>query len=67
MISQRLDDNLAGRERSVEIEVTPEMVEAGKDELMDHRYAHDLGHVLEDVYRAMAYEALSPASTSNCS
>lgn len=38
-----------------EIEVTPEMVEAGLDEFREHRYEGDVRHMLESVFRAMAY------------
>ena len=50
-----------------EIEVTPEMVDAGLQELGEHRFTTDLREVLEEVYRAMAYADLARASsTSGC-
>ena len=46
-----------------EIEVTPEMVEAGMYALGEHRFLDDRRLVLEDVYRAMAYEKASASSS----
>ncbi|EQB06210.1 hypothetical protein [Sphingobium baderi] len=42
-----------------EVLVTPEMVEAGMEELRDHHYGDDIRYILECVYRAMAYESAS--------
>lgn len=38
-----------------QIEVTPEMIEAGMDELSEHAYTGDLKYMIECVFRAMAY------------
>ena len=46
-----------------QIEVTPEMLEAGLDELAEHSYADDLRYTLECVYRAMRYASLSASPT----
>lgn len=48
-----------------EIEVTPAMIEAGLDELCQHRVGTDWEVILESVYRAMAYRA--PASITSAS
>ena len=50
--------------KSREIEVTPEMIEAGLAELYDHRFGEDVRLVLEDVYRAMAYASHGSVSAS---
>ena len=53
-----------------EIEVTPEMIEAGLYELAEHRLGEPLELVLEDVFRAMAYarpESHGKASASSSS
>lgn len=44
------------------IEVTPEMVEAGLDQLREHTIMGDMTYMIEAVYRAMAYAARSSAS-----
>jgi hypothetical protein len=46
----------------VEIEVSPAMVQAGMEELGEHRLLDDMAYVLECVYRAMAYESASACS-----
>ncbi len=48
-----------------EIPVTPEMVEAGLQELGEHRLTDDLRDVLEDVYRAMAHADRARASSTS--
>jgi hypothetical protein len=48
-----------------EIPVTPEMVEAGLQELGEHRLNDDLRDVLEDVYRAMAHADRARASSTS--
>lgn len=59
-------DSGGGRQAGAEIEVTPEMIEAGLEELYQHRFGSDLRYVLEVVYRAMAYSSVS-ASLINSS
>jgi hypothetical protein len=39
------------------IEVTPEMIAAGLEELRDHHLGDDWPYVLESVFRAMLYES----------
>ncbi len=46
-----------------EIEITPEMIEAGLQEMREHHYDTDVGYMLECVYRAMVY-ATRQASSS---
>lgn len=50
-----------------EIEVTPAMVSAGLDELREHSFGDEPSYVLESIYRAMSYAALSAASETNSS
>lgn len=45
------------------IEVTPEMIEAGLEELYEHHYGDDFRLMLEHIYRAMAYVSLEASST----
>ena len=54
-----------GNRPAQEIEVTPEMIEAGLEELSEHRYGSDARYVLESVYRAMAYADLVRASSTS--
>ena len=56
------DSGQAGAPKSGEIEITPQMIEAGLYELYDHRFGEDIRLVLEDVFRAMAYLWLSQGS-----
>ena len=53
-------------ERGQEIEVTPEMVEAGKQALSEYSFADDVSYVIESVFRAMLYarSVASPTSVS---
>lgn len=44
-----------GQADATEIEITPEMVRAGLDEMREHQMMEDMSYVLECVYRAMAY------------
>lgn len=53
---------MSDSEKAAEIEVTPEMVEAGMYVLGEHRFFDDWRLVLEDVYRAMAYEKPSASA-----
>lgn len=46
-----------------EIEVSTQMIEAGLIEFREHHYDVDVGHMLESVYRAMAYA--KPNASSN--
>lgn len=50
---------------AIEIEVTPQMVEAGLEELSEHRYGGDLAYALESVFRAMSYARSSASATSD--
>ncbi len=52
------------RARSVELPVTPEMVEAGLAELRQHNFGDDVRYMLECVFRAMAYESLDASATN---
>jgi hypothetical protein len=54
----------SGRQRELipEIVVTPEMVNAGIEELREHTIGEDWNYVLECVFRAMAYENLDASS-----
>lgn len=54
-------------EEKDEVEVTPAMIEAGLEELRQHSFGEELPYLLECVYRAMAYEALAPASVTSAS
>ena len=47
-----------------EIEVTPDMIEAGMDELRDHHLGDDMSYVIEMVYRAMHHEYVSASDKS---
>ena len=47
---------------AIEIEVTPAMIAAGVEEMMQHHFGSETAYVLECLYRAMAYAALSAAS-----
>lgn len=47
-----------------EIEVTPAMIDAGLEELYQHHYGEGLRHLLESVYRAMAYARVCASSTN---
>jgi hypothetical protein len=47
-----------------DIEVTPEMLAAGLDELYQHHFGEDPRLVLEAVYYAMAYAARERASST---
>lgn len=53
------------RQASAQIEVTPQMIEAGVEEMREHNIGDDLGYVVEVVYRAMAYESRPASSTSD--
>ncbi len=46
-----------------EIEVTPEMIEAGRQEMREHHYDTEIGYMLECVYRAMSYASCPASST----
>lgn len=48
-----------------QIIVTSAMVDAGMEELREHHWGDDLRHVLESVYRAMAYVSLPASSTKD--
>lgn len=48
------------RDRLVEIVVTPQMVEAGTNELREFRLGDDLGYLAEMVFRAMVYTSRGP-------
>ena len=41
----------------VQIEVTPAMVSAGLSELFEHRYGESFETLIEEIFRAMAYES----------
>lgn len=43
-------------ENKKEIVVTPEMIQAGLDELHEHYIGQNWAEVLENVFRAMAYK-----------
>lgn len=45
------------RQAGAEIEVTPAMIEAGMSELRQHMLGENLECVIEEVFRAMAYES----------
>ena len=47
-----------------EIEITPQMIEAGLYELYEHHFGEDIRLVLEEVYRAMAYASQGNDSAS---
>ena len=47
-----------------EIEVTPAMIAAGLDELLQHSFADVWPDVLEAIYRSMAYASVAALSTS---
>jgi hypothetical protein len=55
------DSGQAGAHQSggeiCEIVVTPEMVQAGIDELYEHSLSEGLPYLLETVFRAMAYSS----------
>lgn len=53
------------RQAGAEIEVTPDMVDAGLDELRGHSLVGDARYMLESVYRAMAYARRSASVTSS--
>lgn len=44
------------------VEITPEMIAAGLEEMREHRLGDDPAYVLESVFRAMAYA--SPFASS---
>jgi len=56
-------DNSEKAKESAEIEVTPEMIEAGLYEFRQHHYDTDVGYVLESVFRAMDYARLDASAS----
>jgi hypothetical protein len=48
-------DSSQARQAGTEIEITPEMIEAGIVELRDHSLAGDMRYMVQGVYRAMEY------------
>ncbi len=47
-----------------EIEVTPEMVCAGLEELREHHLGDDMAYVVESVFRTMAYASFLASDKS---
>ena len=45
------------------VEVTPEMIAAGMEELREHRFGDQASYILECIYRAMHYARLAASST----
>lgn len=57
--------HMSGQAGVYEIEVTPEMIEAGVDELRDHHYACDTSYMVECIFRAMSYASRSASATKS--
>lgn len=49
------NDAPQGHDRPLEIVVTPQMIEAGLEEMREHHYGEDVRYMVECVFRAMAY------------
>lgn len=45
-----------------EVDVTPEMLQSGIDELRQHSLGGDWKFVIECIYRAMFYESIAASS-----
>jgi len=48
------------KKETSEIEVTPEMIDAGISEIFEHRFGEDAREIVGAIYMAMEYARLDP-------